>query len=127
MSRRRSIHIPGFKHVNPIPNAARVGNLMMSGVIVGVDPATHKMPNDLETQCANMFAHVRAIVEEAGGTTDDIVKITVWLKDVTQRDVLNKHWLAAFPDEHNRPARHALPIVGESPSLIQCDVTAVIG
>jgi len=127
MSRRRSIRIPGFKHVNPIPNAARVGNLMMSGVIVGVDPATHKMPSDLETQCSNMFAHVRSIVEAAGGTMDDIVKMTVWLKDVAQRDVLNRFWTAAFPDEASRPARHALPIVGGTPALIQCDVTAVIG
>lgn len=127
MSRRRSIHIPGFKHVNPIPNAARVGNLLMSGVIFGVDPASHKMPADLETQCSNMFAHARSIVEAAGGTMDDIVKMTVWLKDVAQRDVLNKVWIATFPDAENRPARHALPIVGDSPALIQCDVTAVIG
>jgi len=127
VSRRLSIQIPGFKHVNPIPNAARVGNLLMSGAILGVDPDTHKMPADLETQCRNMFAHVRSIVEAGGGTMDDVVKITVWLKDVTQRDVLNKIWLATFPDAENRPARHALPIVGDSPALIQCDVTAVIG
>lgn len=127
MSRRHSIQIPSFKHVNPIPNAARVGNLLMSGVIHGVDPDTHTLPADLETQCRNMFAHVRSIVEAGGGTMDDIVKMTVWLKDVTQRDVLNKAWLAAFPDADNRPARHALPVVGDSPALIQCDVTAVIG
>ncbi|HKU97732.1 MAG TPA: RidA family protein [Vineibacter sp.] len=127
MSRRLSVQIAGFRHVNPIPNAARVGNLLMSGVILGVDPDTHKMPADLETQCRNMFAHVRSIVEAGGGTMDDIVKMTVWLKDVTQRDVLNQVWVATFPDAQNRPARHALPIVGESPALIQCDLTAVIG
>jgi 2-iminobutanoate/2-iminopropanoate deaminase len=126
MSRRRSVHIPGFKHVNPIPNACRIGNLMMSGVIIGVDPATGKLPPDLETQCANMFAHVRSTVETAGGSVEDIVKMTVWLKDPARREVLNKAWVSMFPDEHARPARHALPIVGDGPGLIQCDVTAVI-
>jgi 2-iminobutanoate/2-iminopropanoate deaminase len=126
MSNRRSVNIPGFRHVNPIPNASRVGNLVMSGVIVGVDAATGKIPAGLEPQCANMFAHVRSIVEAAGGTTDDIVKMTVWLKDPSNREVLNREWLAMFPDEASRPARHTMPIVGEGPALVQCDLTAVI-
>ena len=66
-SRRRSIHIGGFKHANPIPNASRIGNLVMSGVILGRD-AEGKMPDSMEAQCANMFAHMKAIVEAAGGT-----------------------------------------------------------
>ena len=40
MARRKSIHIGEFKHANPIPNASRIGNLLMSGVILGRDPAT---------------------------------------------------------------------------------------
>ena len=66
MSRRKSIHIGGFKHVNPIPNACRIGNLLMSGVINGVDPATHKVPATLEEQCAFMFRYMREIVEAGG-------------------------------------------------------------
>jgi hypothetical protein len=37
MTRRKSIHIGEFKHANPIPNACRIGNLLMSGVILGRD------------------------------------------------------------------------------------------
>ena len=74
MTRRKSIHIGEFKHANPIPNACRIGNLLMSGVILGRDPATGAMPERIEDQCANMFAHMKAIVEAGGGTTDDIIK-----------------------------------------------------
>lgn len=126
MARRKSINIPGFKHVNPIPNGSRIGNLMMSGVIIGVDPATHKLPPDLRQQCANMFGHVRSIVEAAGGTPDDIIKITVWLKDPGDRTALNEEWQKLFPDPDSRPARHALPHLGGGDHLILCDVTAVI-
>lgn len=99
----------------------------MSGVILGRDPATNTMPESLEAQCANMFAHMKATVEAAGGSTDDIIKMTVWLKDRTQRGPVNVEWLKMFPDEHSRPARHALPMDNmDGGALVQCDFTAVI-
>ena len=126
-ARRKSIHIAGFKHANPIPNASRIGNLVMSGVILGRDGDTGKMPESLEAQCANMFAHMKAIVEAAGGSADDIIKMTVWLKDRSQRAPVNAEWVKMFPDEHSRPARHALPMDNmEGGALVQCDLTAVI-
>ena len=124
--RRKSIHIGEFKHVNPIPNACRIGNLVMSGVIVGRDPGTGNIPDSLEAQCANMFAHMKATVEAAGGTTDDIIKITVWLKDRAHRAPLNAVWLQYFPDEHSRPARHSLQMDMDGGALVQCDFTAVV-
>ena len=124
-ARRKSIHIGDFKHANPIPNACRIGNLVMSGVILGRDSAGN-MPASLETQCANMFAHMKATVEAAGGSTSDIIKMTVWLKDRSQRAPVNAEWLKMFPDEHSRPARHALQSDMEGGALVQCDFTAVI-
>ncbi|MBV8700128.1 RidA family protein [Bradyrhizobium sp.] len=124
--RRRSIHIGGFKHSNPIPNACRIGNLVMSGVILGRDPETGEMPATLEAQCGNMFAHMKATVEAAGGTSDDIIKMTVWLQDRSQRAPVNAEWLKMFPDEHSRPARHALQMDMEGGALVQCDFVAVI-
>ena len=38
MARRTTIHVDGFSHANPIPAAARVGPLLMSGLINGTDP-----------------------------------------------------------------------------------------
>lgn len=127
MPRRQSIYIPGFKHKNPVPNACVIDGLLMSGIILGVDPVTGEMPASLEAQCANMFGHVRAIVATAGGTAADILKLTVWMRDPTQRDALNAAWLELFPDHDDRPARHAMPLAAQGPSLVQCDVTAVLG
>lgn len=126
MSRRKSIYIAGFKHKNPIPNACVIDGLLMSGVINGSDPVTGEMPAAIEDQCANMFGHVRAIVEAAGGTPADIVKMTVWLRDRSQRKSVNDEWVKLFPDHDDRPARHALPLASEGASLVQCDVTAVL-
>ena len=50
MAKRQNVNFPGFAHGNPIPNASRIGNIMMSSVISGVDPGTRNLPSDLAGQ-----------------------------------------------------------------------------
>ena len=125
MAKRKSIEIPGFAHKNPIPAACRLGNMLMTGIITGTDPATGKLAGTLEEQCANVFHHVRSIMQAAGGSTDDIIKMNVWMMDRSNRDVLNAEWLKMFPDAHARPARHTTQANLEGGQLIVCDITAV--
>jgi 2-iminobutanoate/2-iminopropanoate deaminase len=126
-TRRQTIHIEGFSHVNPIPAACRVGPLLMTGLVNGTDPATGRLGESLEDQCAHMFAQVRRIVEAGGGSVDDIVRMHVWLKDRSQRQPLNDEWLRMFPDAHDRPARISVQ-AGDLTGgiLVQCEVTAYI-
>lgn len=122
---RQSIDIGDFKHANPIPAASRIGNMIVSGVISAKDAKTGAMPPTLEGQCAAVFAHVRQIVEAAGASTDDIIKMTVWLRDQADRKALNAEWVKMFPDPAHRPARHALPHLGGGDALVLCDFMAV--
>ncbi len=127
MAHRRSLYIDAFRPSMPIPNGCRVGNLIMSGPIIGVDPATGKVAPTLEEQCRFMFAHMKAIVEAGGGTTGDIIKMNVVMPDRSQRGVINAEWLKMFPDENDRPARHTSQGFMEEPIKVQCDFTAVVG
>jgi enamine deaminase RidA (YjgF/YER057c/UK114 family) len=116
------------RHENPIPNASRIGNVVMSSVIAGTDPQTRKLPETLEEQVRNVFAYIRDDIEAAGGTVDDILKVTFWVKDpVSQRAALNDEWVKMFPDPQARPARHTLTLPPDSRALVQADFTAVIG
>jgi 2-iminobutanoate/2-iminopropanoate deaminase len=127
MAHRRSINGSAPRHENPIPNASRVGNIVMSSVIGGSNPGTRTLPPTLDGQVANVFAAIKGDVEAAGGTVDDIIKITFWVKDpVTQRAALNEHWVKMFPDPEARPARHTLPLPADSRALVQADFTAVL-
>ena len=125
MAKRTSIEITGFAHKNPIPAASRAGNMLMTGIITGTDPATGKLADTLEAQCANVFHHVRAIMAAAGGSTDDIIKMNVWMADRGRRDVLDAEWVKMFPDPQSRPARHTSQTALEGGQLIVCDITAV--
>jgi 2-iminobutanoate/2-iminopropanoate deaminase len=126
MARRQSIYVEGFGHRNPIPAACRLGNVVTSGIIYGLDVATGKPADGLQRQCALMFEHVRAIVEAAGGTLDDIVKLNVWMTDRSQRQAINDAWLALFPDPDTRPARQTMQGVLTPGILVQCDFLAVV-
>ena len=128
MDKRRSIEVSGVKHQNPIPAASRKGPFVVSGAISGADSATGKVPEELDAQCAAMFANVRRLIEAAGGAPEDIVKMTVWISDRALRPTLNKHWVLMFPDPHSRPARHTVASGDFTPPMqIQCDLLAVIG
>jgi 2-iminobutanoate/2-iminopropanoate deaminase len=128
MNRRASFELPGVAHTNPIPGACRIGPLFITSGVSGKDPKTNNFPESIEGQCAQMFANVRALLEAGGAKPEDIIKMTVWLKEKALRPHLNKEWLAMFPDAHSRPARHtfASPDL-DPPMLVQCEVMAVIG
>lgn len=127
MGLRQTLQVAGFSHVNPIPAAARVGPLLMSGLINGTDPATGKLAEGLDAQCACMFQQVRNVLAAGGGTPAQIVRMTVWLQDRSQRGPLNAQWLAMFPNADDRPARLSLQATELSAGiLVQCEITAYI-
>lgn len=123
---RRSIYAEGFGHKNPIPAACRIGNMLYSGSIQGTDPATGAYGATIERQCELMFDHVRRIVAAGGGSLADIAKMTVWMRDRSQRGALNEVWLRAFPNPEDRPARHTMKGDLDGDKLIECDFIAVL-
>ena len=127
MTKRQSINGPRARHENPIPNASRIGNIVMSSVIGGSNPGTRDLPATLEAQIANVFAYIESDVEAAGGTVADIIKITFWVKDpVKQRAALNDEWVKMFPDPESRPARHTQHLPAYARAAVQADFIAVL-
>jgi len=124
---RRSIEVPGLRHSAPIPQAAVVGNLLVSGGISPVDPETGKVPEGTEEQVAMAFANVRRVLAAAGGTPEDVVKCTVFVRDRAIRPVIDKYWVEMFPDAASRPARHTLSIELQGHTQLQLEIMAVLG
>ncbi|HXG53186.1 MAG TPA: RidA family protein [candidate division Zixibacteria bacterium] len=126
MTRRTSIHVKGMEHGAPIPNGAVVGNLIFSSAISGRDAATGILPSDPDEQAETMFRNLRLFMDAAGGTPENIGHMTVFLREERYRDAVNKAWLRMFPDEHNRPARHAIKAELRGEVLFQVEVIAVL-
>lgn len=127
MTRRRSLAAPDIpQHKNPIPAATVVGSIVFSSAVGGEDPETHELPDDSETQIANAFRTIRAIMREAGGSVDDIGKLSVYLADMEDRKLVNSHWLDMFPDETSRPVRHTMAKALPQGRRIQVEFIAVL-
>jgi 2-iminobutanoate/2-iminopropanoate deaminase len=126
MAKREPIYVDSFRHANPTPAACRIGDLVMSGGIHGRDPVTGDTPDSLEEQLALTFQHVRTIVEAAGGTVGDIIKMTFWVNDRADRPKINVEWERMFPDPADRPTRHVMRGNLDAYMKVQCDFTAVV-
>ena len=125
MAKRQSINIPGTAHGAPIPMGSKVGNIVYSSGISGRDTERDLMPEDPDEQAVALFKNIRTFMGQAGGTTDDIVRMTVLVKDRKNLESINKEWLKMFPDEHSRPARHALETeVRAGGALFQIELVA---
>ncbi len=73
-----------------------------------------------------MFANVATVLDAAGASLDDVVSMHIYALDRSGRDIINEHWIKAFPDPGARPARHLLTTELAKPMLIQCEITAVL-
>jgi enamine deaminase RidA (YjgF/YER057c/UK114 family) len=123
---RRSISAPDIpEHKNPIPAATRIGNLLFSSAVGGEDSVTHELPDDKELQIANTFRTIRAIMREAGGSPDNIGKVSVYVADRNDRKLINPHWLEMFPDQNSRPVRHTMEKSLPAGRYIQVEFIAV--
>ena len=121
----RSIEVPGMAHNAPIPLGARVGRLLCSSAISGKDPASGKLPTGAGEQTQQAFVNLRAFLAAGGAGLQDVVKLTVYVKDDTVRDAVNTEWLECFPDPRDRPARHILVVDLQHGMWLQLEVTAV--
>lgn len=123
----RSLEVPGVTHgVAPIPMGARVGNMIFSSGIMGKNPADDTLPADAASQAKYAFLNLETLLAQGGGTLADVGRITVYIKDNTVREAVNKEWLARFPDPHDRPARHTLVYDLPGGMLLQLEVVAVV-
>lgn len=123
--KRRAVYISQFAHQNPIPNAARIGHFVASGLIRGVDPVSHEFPASMDEQCKHMFANIRHTVEASGASLDDIIKVTFYMAKI-ERGPINVEWTKMFPEAESRPARQIMEGPMEAGVLVQCDFLAVM-
>jgi enamine deaminase RidA (YjgF/YER057c/UK114 family) len=126
MPKRVSIEIPGLAHGAPIPMGSKIGNIVYSSAITGRNPQTKELPSDPAQQAEVLFENVRTFMTQAGGTPDNIIRMTVHLREEKYRDAINTPWVKMFPDAHSRPARHAIKTELRGEALFQVEVVAVL-
>ena len=72
-------------------------------------PETGTMPEGVEAQTKQALNNVKAIIEAAGGTMDDVIKTSVFLTDIRDFAAMNAVY-AEFFTEGKYPARAAMGV-----------------
>lgn len=124
---RVNYEVPGHTHHDPIPMASRTGQLLQSSGISGIDPATGKVPGELSAQIDHGLVHVRNLMKEANGSLDDIVSITILLRELGQAGQIRDRLSELFPDPDAQPALKFVNYRMPGSSHVQFHVTALIG
>lgn len=105
------------------PHARRVGDLLFLSGVGSRLPRSDAVPGnvhdaegilisyDIEAQCRQVFANVRAVLEAAGARWEDLIDVTVFLTDMARDfQAYNRVWDDYFPDPAAAPCRTTLGI-----------------
>jgi 2-iminobutanoate/2-iminopropanoate deaminase len=109
---RTSIYLPGpgadSTQPNLVPDAAVRGDFLFTGGVAGYD-ADGKLSDSPETQAERVYERIAAILKASGFTKDDIGHWFVWSPvRLSNIKAVNPKWAEWFPNQADRPARHAL-------------------
>jgi len=128
-AKRQPLEIPGLSHRDPLPMGTKTGPMVFSSVLGGQDPKTNKQVAGTVEQMEQAFQNMRALIEQAGGTTNDIGLVWVFLRDKADQPALIDAWLKMFPHDGDRPARKTImydELKGRE-TLVQLQFVAALG
>ena len=126
--------------VGAYPHARRVGDLLFLSGVGPRTPGTNAIPGnvhdasgalvgyDIDAQCRQVFANVRAVLEASGARWEDLVDVTVFLTDMA-RDfaAYNRIYAEHFGDPARAPCRTTLGItLLPTPIAIELKCIAVL-
>lgn len=116
---------PGIK-APPLSFATRVGDLLFISGIPGFD-ANGALPDSFEAQFANVVTNIQRVLDEAGGSFRDLVKLNVLLTRAADVAAMNALYASAF-EPAPYPARTTCVVVAlpDPKMLIEIEGVAVL-
>jgi len=121
---KRVIHTPNaVLPVGPFPQAVQAGDFLFISGTVPYDSAREEVvEGGIEEQTAHVMGSIKAILEAAGGTLDDLVKVTIHMKDVDDWARMNAVYETYFDDY--LPARMTMQSPPPLGFLVDIDAVA---
>lgn len=105
--------------------AILVGNTLYLSGQIGLDPDTMELVDGIEAQIRRVFDNVKAVCEAGGGSIADIVKLNIFLTDLSHFQLVNQVMGEYFAQPY--PARAALGVASlPKGALVEMDGIVVI-
>lgn len=112
--------------IGPYSQGINTGNLLFLSGQLPICPAKGEITaTDVEGQTRQSLENVKAILESEGCTMDNVVKTTVFLKDIADFAKMNGVY-AEFFTEGNYPARSAFQVAAlPKDALVEIEIVAL--
>lgn len=112
--------------IGPYIQGIDLGNMVQTSGQIPVNPVTGEVPADIAAQAKQSLDNVKAVVESAGLTVGDIVKMTVFVKDLNDFATVNQVYGQFFDDHNvaNYPARSCVE-VARLPKDVGIEIEAI--
>ncbi|MCR2807195.1 RidA family protein [Paenibacillus soyae] len=94
--------------IGPYSQAIKLGGLLFTSGQIPLDASGALVEGGIEEQTHQVFRNLKAVLAEAGASFQDVVKATVFLKDMNQFATVNGIYASYF-GEH-KPARSAVEV-----------------
>lgn len=94
--------------IGPYSQAIDTGTMVFASGQLPVDPVSGTIPTGIEAQTLQSLKNVKAILEQAGLTMDNVVKTTVYLSDMANFAAMNAIYSTFFNEPY--PARSAVAV-----------------
>jgi 2-iminobutanoate/2-iminopropanoate deaminase len=94
--------------IGPYSQAVKVGNLVFTSGQIPLDASGKLVEGGIKEQAHQVFRNLQAVLAEAGSSLQQVVKATVFLKDMTMFAELNEIYASYFGD--HKPARSTVEV-----------------
>lgn len=111
------------KAIGPYSPFIKTDNLVFCSGQVGVDPKTSNLLEGIENQTHQAMRNISAVLEEAGTNLENVVKTTIFLKNINDFAKVNEIYGSFFTKQ--KPARSTIEVSNlPKGALIEIEVTA---
>jgi len=110
--------------IGPYSQAVQWGDVVFISGQIPLDPENGQLNNaTFEDETNQVLDNLEAICQEAGGTLDHILKLTIYLTDLSKFDVVNSIMATRFSEPF--PARATLEI-SKLPKEVSIEIDAIL-
>ena len=111
--------------IGPYSQAVNVNGFLYSSGQIALTAEGKMLENDIKKQTRQIFANLRAILEDNGGSIESIIKINIFLTDMNDFGIVNVLMAEEFGD--HKPVRSTVEVAGlPKNAMIEMDIIAKV-
>jgi len=110
--------------VGPYSQAVKIDNLIFTSGQIPIITETGKVySGDIKKQTEIVLNNLKALIEDAGGSLEDAIKINVYVKDIEDYGKINEVYERYF--KKSKPARSLFQVAG-LPKDVSIEIDAIV-